>query len=243
MPTRLLKESICTSRDINALSPEEEVFFYRIIVNCDDYGYLEADPSILRSRCFPRRINEVTDDLICKWLRMLVDRGLVVVFRDDGGLYLRLPSWEKHQQVRAKWRRYPELTDKSTVLQTSEIICKQMISIDNKCPRNPIQSNPNPIQSRSKPRICAAGDGFSRFWVAYPKKRSKGRAEIAFSKVNPDEQLLATMLAKIEQAKTSVMWTKEDGRFIPHPATWLHDKGWEDEIPAEIRAEDSWPVR
>ena len=72
---------------------------------------------------------------------------------------------------------------------------------------------------------------FEVFWEAYPKKKSKGAAEKAFAKVNPDEQLLATILAKIEQAKKSADWLKDSGQFIPHPATWLNRKCWEDEFP------------
>jgi hypothetical protein len=34
VPNRIIKESICTSNEIDALKPEEELFFYRIIVNC-----------------------------------------------------------------------------------------------------------------------------------------------------------------------------------------------------------------
>jgi hypothetical protein len=71
---------------------------------------------------------------------------------------------------------------------------------------------------------------FEIFWGAYPKKKSKGRAEKAFFKIDPDEQLLAKMLSSIERARTSRDWLKEKGRFIPHPATWLNDKGWEDEF-------------
>ena len=55
------------------------------------------------------------------------------------------------------------------------------------------------------------------------------KAEKAFLKINPDEQLLAMIIATIEQAKTSEDWIKESGKYIPYPATWLNAKGWEDE--------------
>ena len=53
MPNRILKESICTSDTIDQLSWFEEVFFYRLIVNCDDYGRMDARPAILKARLFP----------------------------------------------------------------------------------------------------------------------------------------------------------------------------------------------
>jgi hypothetical protein len=37
------------------------------------------------------------------------------------------------------------------------------------------------------------------------------------------------MIDKIKQAKNSNEWIKENGQFIPYPATWLNAKGWEDE--------------
>ncbi len=69
---------------------------------------------------------------------------------------------------------------------------------------------------------------FERFYEAYPKKRSRQTAEKAFARINPDEQLLAAILAGIERAMTSGAWTAT--KFIPHPATWLNAAGWQDEI-------------
>lgn len=147
MPNRILKESICTSRDINQLSAEEEVFWYRLIVNCDDYGYLDADPAIIRAKTFPRRIDSVTNEAIVSWLKSLVILGMVEVFEKDGAFYLRLPSWRTHQQVRAKRRKYPQIDDSCRILLADDINCQQMMADDITCYRNPIQSNPNPIQS------------------------------------------------------------------------------------------------
>lgn len=70
---------------------------------------------------------------------------------------------------------------------------------------------------------------FERFWASYPKRRSRDAALKAFTKINPDEQLLAVMLAAIERAKTRAEWRKDKGQFIPYPATWLNSGGWKDE--------------
>jgi hypothetical protein len=81
---------------------------------------------------------------------------------------------------------------------------------------------------KKKKPLAQIPSGFSRFWAAYPKKKSKGDAERAFKTIKPSEQLLETMLQAIERAKTSVDWLKEGGQFIPYPASWLRAKGWED---------------
>ena len=58
MPNRIIKESVCTSDSVDGLSWFEEVFFYRLIVNCDDYGRFDARPAVLKSRLFPLKKRE-----------------------------------------------------------------------------------------------------------------------------------------------------------------------------------------
>ena len=70
---------------------------------------------------------------------------------------------------------------------------------------------------------------FAEFWTAYPRKKSRGAAERAWLKIKPNEQLAGEIVASVERAKTSADWLRDDGRFIPHPATWLNAKGWLDE--------------
>lgn len=71
---------------------------------------------------------------------------------------------------------------------------------------------------------------FDRFWDAYPKKRSKGDAEKAWRKLRPSEQLLSRMLTAIATAKTSPDWRRDNGQYIPFPASWLNSAGWDDEM-------------
>ena len=68
---------------------------------------------------------------------------------------------------------------------------------------------------------------FEIFYSAYPRKVSKPMAEKSFKKLNVTEEMLDKMLRAIEIQKQSKQWqTKE---YVPHPATWLNQKRWEDE--------------
>jgi hypothetical protein len=71
---------------------------------------------------------------------------------------------------------------------------------------------------------------FEIFWRAYPKRIGKGAAERSWNKINPDDNLLQVMLGSIANAEESEQWQKENGQFIPNPATWLNQKRWQDEI-------------
>ena len=70
---------------------------------------------------------------------------------------------------------------------------------------------------------------FERFWEAYPKKKAKSKARQAWVKLKPDMELCKIMAAALDQQKRSETWKREDGRFIPYPATWLNQRRWEDE--------------
>lgn len=73
-------------------------------------------------------------------------------------------------------------------------------------------------------------NGFEKFWSVYPKKTAKQQAFKAWQKLDPDEELLSKILASLERQRKSVQWTKDNGQFIPYPATWLNGKRWEDEL-------------
>jgi hypothetical protein len=78
-------------------------------------------------------------------------------------------------------------------------------------------------------------DAFAKFWAVYPNKKAKGSAEKVWAKLKPDHQLAETIISAVQKHKLSVDWTKDDGQFIPHPATWLNAKRWEDEVtPAPV---------
>jgi len=74
--------------------------------------------------------------------------------------------------------------------------------------------------------------GFDAFWEVYPRRVAKGTAEKAWLKIKPDSELQQKILAAIKAQKRSDQWQREEGRFIPHPATWLKGAQWDDE-PAE----------
>jgi hypothetical protein len=98
-----------------------------------------------------------------------------------------------------------------------------------------IQDSKNPLAQKSKTTTLKLSKKeiqetkFDQFWTIYPKKKSKGTAKKAFMKINPNQQFLSRIISKIEQAKKSKDWMKENGKYIPYPATWLNAEGWEDE--------------
>ena len=142
MPNRILKESICTSENIEQLSLLAETAFYRLIVNCDDFGRMDARPKILKARLFPLKDIDETD--IISAMKALEQADLITLYLVDNKPYLQMKTWEDHQQVRNHKSKYPSPSDAD---------CNQLLSNDINC--NQLQSNvtviqSNPIQSLSE---------------------------------------------------------------------------------------------
>lgn len=71
---------------------------------------------------------------------------------------------------------------------------------------------------------------FDKFWQAYPKKVSKKQAQKSWKKINPSLELFEKILKALEMVKQTEQWEKDNGKFIPYPATWLNQERWTDEI-------------
>lgn len=225
MPNRILKESICRSDEIDSLSWFEECLFYRLIVNCDDYGRFDGREKIINSICFP--LKDIRDSDLKKALDKLSAAGLVQRYVVQGRPVLQLVTWERHQQIRAKKSKYP----------APDATCMQMISDDFKCPRNPIQSNPNQNPNQNQ-NICSEPGGseqvledsqkkparnkqreanelFERLWDRYPNKRGKGNVsdakKRAFLEIG-EEQMLRAIQRYVDEHNTK----ERSGAFTPN---------------------------
>lgn len=65
---------------------------------------------------------------------------------------------------------------------------------------------------------------FAEFWLLYPKKRGKDAAQRAWQKLKADDRRLA--FDRLPAFISCRQWQTDDGRFIPHPATWLNSGDW-----------------
>lgn len=115
MPTREIKESSLTSTTLAGLSHGAERCFFRLTLVADDFGRFEADPELIRSRCFPRMLDKVKPATLVGWLQELVSADLIRLYdaetpKSPRRAYGYFPTWLKHQRQRAKWSKYPAPT-------------------------------------------------------------------------------------------------------------------------------------
>lgn len=70
---------------------------------------------------------------------------------------------------------------------------------------------------------------FFLFWKEYPNKKNKQTAMARWDRMRVTAGLYEKIMEGLARAKNSREWAEKDGRYIPHPASWLNAGGWENE--------------
>lgn len=248
MGNRILKETICSSENLDALTPFQETFFYRLIVNCDDYGRMDARPAILASKLYPLR-REIPEKLIEETVQALAAADLIITYTVHGKPYLQMKTWKDHQRIRKSIPKHPapeegEITSCGELRQTAAS-CGKLPPTRAREESNPIQSNieseyeSNPrvniARGRAHAREGATGsvpDDFEAFWELYPRKTGDTRMayqEYVNALIDGVNPTLLTEAAKELAERTA----PEDFRYLPSAEKWLRNKGWLEKPPKE----------
>jgi hypothetical protein len=222
MRSRNIKPGFFKNEDLAECTPLARILYEGLWCMADREGRMEYRPKRIKAEVLPYDECNI-DDLLSQLQR----RGFILIYQVNGEKYLSIPKFGKHQNCHVR-------EAESTIPAPDEHSACTVQAPDEHGSRPAESPLLNPESPLLNPSLAPSGahvaeDRFDRFWKAYPKRKSRGRAEKAFMKINPDEQLLATMIATIEQAKTSEDWIKQGGQFIPYPASWLNARGWEDE--------------
>lgn len=91
-------------------------------------------------------------------------------------------------------------------------------------------------------KMAASGDeqpnpdaptfSFDDFWKAYPRRVAKKDAQKSWARIHAEDY--PQIFASIAAFKRTEGWRKENGRFIPMPATWLNGERWTDELESDL---------
>tara|TARA_R100000808_G_scaffold7131_2_gene21061 strand:+ start:1230 stop:1862 length:633 start_codon:yes stop_codon:yes gene_type:complete len=107
MPNRILRADILMSERVNRLSPEAENFYRRLMSVVDDYGRYHGHMTLLRSQCFPLRIDSVKEKTLEKWVKECEAAGCLRIYvGSDGKNYVEIINFG--QQKRALKSKFPD---------------------------------------------------------------------------------------------------------------------------------------
>lgn len=77
--------------------------------------------------------------------------------------------------------------------------------------------------------------GFDEFWRAYPRRVARLAAQKAWHAMSIADRAAAVAAVPAHVAYWQARDTADDK--IPHPASWLNGRRWEDELPGTPQAE------
>ena len=170
-------------------------------------------------------------DAISNALKELEDAGYVTKkpVQDGSG---KLGGWDYtvYESTELLRTRTESLKNRNTVNPSDgKPVTTKYLSLQSTNNTNTVEANASPERA-SKAKKTRYTEGFEQFWTAYPRKVGKGGAFKAFLKA---DQPIAGLLVAVEKQKRSEQWRKEGGQYIPHPATWLNQGRWDDEVPGD----------
>lgn len=199
--------------------------------NCFDGKYWTYNSVRAFAQLFPY----LSDKQIRSALKRLEDEGLIETGDFNKNRYDRT-LW---YSVTAKGRRVicgielPEASDKTEKMTClfveTDLTKRQNQNSEKGGPIPDINTDINTDINHIENETRAREDGFDEFWTQYPRKEGKAKAETAWKRLKPDEVTRAEIMAALARSKTTPQWSEDGGRFIPHAATWLNGRRWEDE--------------
>jgi hypothetical protein len=198
------------------------------------YGHLKVKDKVILTENLARMVGETFEN-VKGWLDELYEAG-VYQLAEDGSIYSkRMVKDEALRNARAEGGKLggnPALLAMKDNLKVNQEV-KQ-----NTTPSSSSSSTSSitPIPPRGAYVSQEIKSLFEKFWQYYPKKVGKDAALKAFAKRKPDEKLLLQMLKALAIQKGQPNWIKEDGQYIPNPATWLNQGRWEDQVGQQDRS-------
>lgn len=223
---RMISPEFWTDEKLGECTRDERLLFMGLISNADDEGRGRGNVKLIKSAIFP--YDNFNDTDIERMLIALIGKKLVYVYVVDGQQFYYLPNFEKHQTInKPSESKLPEMPEE---IQLPSYYGNTTVAVTpNK--REKKRREEKGKEENIPPDGAPVTDPFNMFWDKYPRKVAKDKARKAFDKINPE--LYASVIAGLEKARASPEWKKNVAagtlEFIPHAATWLNGKRWEDE--------------
>jgi hypothetical protein len=230
--SRNIKPGFFQNELLAEIEPLGRLLFAGLWTIADRAGRLEDRPKRIKVAVLPYDDCDV-DHL----LSSLAERGFLLRYEASGEKFIQVLAFSKHQAPHCKEAgsiipapdlhhastgQAPDLNENSTGAAPPDslnLIPDSLNLIPENTPCSPSTSD-------------AALDGFAEFWQAYPRKVAKPQAERAWKKLRAGAATVKAVMAGLELAKRSEQWQRDNGQYIPHPATWLNARRWEDEPEA-----------
>jgi hypothetical protein len=206
---RTIKPEFFTSDDIVSMTPLARLFYVSLWCEADREGRFSWNTRTLKRRYLSG--DDVDVDMLAG---ELTDANLIEIYEVDGRLYAEILSFKNHQVINNR--------EAESVLPSRVKVASRRVQGEGRKEGKERKEGTESVDSL-----------FDMFYEAYPRKVGKPAAVKAFAKCKADEALVDQMIEAIEQQKKTPQWSKDEGQYIPHPASWLNNERWCDTLDAQ----------
>ena len=223
--TRNIKPAFFDNDTLGSLDPLIRLLFIGLWCIADRDGRLEDRPRRIKKTLLG--YDDATAEDTDRMLQELADNDFIIRYEVNGEKYIQVINFTKHQNPNMKEKNSeippPVGFDTGTYTEhhTSTV-------------QAPCKVSANEVSEEKPPADTAETSlqekRFEQFWTAYPLRKKKKEAFRAWMKVKPNEELFDRIMSAVEKYKRSPDWLKDNGQYIPYPATWLNGGCWDDDI-------------
>ena len=166
-------------------------------------------------------------------LNILTREKLPHVEESSTPMWKNLPEGKEESSRSARARLVSNITKKQTKTRDADFSEEEKEKSDNElsCPPDQTQADATAKGrtasevGKEPPHSAAPSQEFDEFWKEYPRKVAKDNARRAWAKQGC---ALEQVLPALRRQRAG--W--DNPKYIPHPATWLNGRRWEDETDA-----------
>lgn len=192
--------------EITALAQADGACWARTVYFCNLYG--------------------VAEGTVYRWLSALQKCG-----------YIQAEKLTKNGMVSGRRiTLIPELPPSSQ--KCEDDLSKMRVTSSQKCEvfnrYNNLNINNTPLPPKGESGAEEKADKlFETFWAHYPKKQDKKKARRAWLKIKGLDKLFPAIMRSLMAQCQSEQWTREGGKYIPLPTSWINGERWEDDLTGQ----------
>lgn len=228
--TRNIKPAFFDNDILGNLDPLVRLLFIGLWCIADRDGRLEDRPRRIKKTLLG--YDDATAEETNGMLEQLAETGFIIRYETGGEQYIQIVNFSKHQNPNMKEKAseippppgFEMGTYKEHSTSTVQAQCK---NAEETAPP-PTKTDGNTEEGDVQKTLTEAR--FAAFWEAYPNKKAKANALKAWNKIKPNGDLFDKIMRAVDMQKRSEDWQRENGRFIPYPATWLNGGYWDNEV-------------
>ena len=228
---RNIKPSFFTNDELAELEPLARLLFISLWTLADYKGCIVWREKRIKVQTLPY------DNCDISKLAINLDKsGFIRFYSDKENIYLKVVNFDAHQNPHKNEReKGSDIPDYSEEMRQSidikgNKITSRFIAINlDKNGTDPADSL-NLIPDSFNPPTAKPASRFDDWWSVWPKKVGKEAALKKWKSLKCDE-IVDRLIADVELRKEKHWdWIKDNGQYIPNPATYLNGKRWEDQI-------------